>query len=107
MVCSNFAVAILWPLIAPLEDASIVYIGSRPVIEQAGWYQTSSLLFCPGIGPRNFDGSDVLFGGLGGRLGGPGLQHGQHFTGEQFQAALGHLVRRPAEAEGNVELEVA
>jgi hypothetical protein len=29
MVCCKFAVAILWPLIAPLEDASIVYIGSN------------------------------------------------------------------------------
>src|SRR4029077_9475614 len=35
------------------------------------------------------------------------LEHRKHLRGKELQAALGDLVRRAAEAEGNVQLEVA
>src|SRR5262245_23913361 len=35
------------------------------------------------------------------------LEHGAQFLGKEPQAALGHLVGRPSETEGDVELEIA
>src|SRR5579863_3452692 len=48
-----------------------------------------------------------LLGRLRRRLGLPALQHRQHLLGEEPQAALGDVVRDAAEAEGDVELELA
>ena len=35
------------------------------------------------------------------------LQHRQHLLGKELQAPLGHIVGHAAEAEGDVELEIA
>ena len=37
----------------------------------------------------------------------PGLQDRQHFFGKELQASLRNMERRAAEAEGDVQLEIA
>jgi hypothetical protein len=63
MVCSKFAVAILWPLIAPLEDASIVYIGSfaayQPSHTAGFWFAANTLL--DHLGPRTIVLADKAY----------------------------------------------
>src|SRR5262249_38947901 len=55
-------------------------------------------------GDISLEGRGASLGGLGGRQ---FLEDGQHFLGEQLEAALRDRIRRAAEAERDVELEVA
>src|SRR6185436_19983465 len=57
--------------------------------------------------PGDLEGAWRLLRRLPGRARGLRLEDRQYLLGEEFQAALGHLVGRAAKAEGDVELEIA